>query len=127
MQIAFQPRAELAAPALADLLGLDDPGFRQVFAGSPIKRIGRDRFVRNALIAAGNSGDAGLVRAVAMLLDDPAPVVRGAAVWALGRLDAAGWAAARAVRARAEPDADVRAEWDGNVAAGTGVETVSLL
>src|SRR3546814_4618404 len=54
---AFLPRGELAAPALADLLALDDAGFRQVFAGSPIKRIGRDRMVRNAAIAAGNSGD----------------------------------------------------------------------
>ena len=58
---AFAARAELAAPAVADLLALDDAGFRQVFAGSPIKRIGRDRMVRNALIAAGNGGDAGLV------------------------------------------------------------------
>ena len=56
---AFLPRAELAAPALADLLALDDAGFRAVFAGSPIKRIGRDRMVRNAAIAAGNSGAAG--------------------------------------------------------------------
>ena len=57
---AFLPRAELAAPALADLLALDDAGFRQVFAGSPIKRIGRNRMIRNCLIAAGNSGDVGL-------------------------------------------------------------------
>ena len=62
--IAFRPRAELLAPELADLLALDDAGFRQVFAGSPIKRIGRDRMVRNGLIAAGNSGDAALVAPV---------------------------------------------------------------
>jgi epoxyqueuosine reductase len=78
---AFAARAELAAPMVADLLGLDDAAFRQVFSGSPIKRIGRDRMVRNALIAAGNSGDPALVPRVMDLLDDQAPVVRGAAVW----------------------------------------------
>ena len=83
---AFLPRAELAAPALADLLTLDDAGFRQVFAGSPIKRIGRDRMVRNCLIAAGNSGDPALVGAVRALLSDPDPVVREAAEWAELRL-----------------------------------------
>ena len=84
--IAFQPRAELVAPALADLLALDDAGFRQVFAGSPIKRIGRDRMVRNAAIAAGNSGDMGLVTALQPLLSDPSDVIRDAARWALARL-----------------------------------------
>ena len=84
---AFLPRAELAAPALADLLALDDAGFRQVFSGSPIKRIGRNRMLRNCLIAAGNSGEAGLRAAVAPLLDDPDPVVAEAAEWALVRLD----------------------------------------
>ena len=84
---AFAPRAELTAPALADLLALDDAGFRQVFAGSPIKRIGRDRMVRNCLIAAGNSGDAGLVQPVRALLNDPDPVVRDAAEWAAERLE----------------------------------------
>ena len=108
---AFLPRAELAAPALADLLALDDPGFRQVFAGSPIKRIGRARMVRNALVAAGNGGAARLVAPVAALLDDAEPVVRGAAVWALGRLDPGRWAAERAARLAAETDEDVRAEW----------------
>ncbi len=83
--LAFAPRAELAAPDLADLLALDDAGFRQVFAGSPIKRIGRDRMVRNAAIAAGNSGDAGLGVRLAALLDDPSPVVAEAAAWALDR------------------------------------------
>ncbi len=83
---AFLPRAELAAPALADLLALDDAGFRQVFAGSPIKRIGRNRMIRNCLIAAGNSGDAGLLEAVTLLLADPDPVVAEAANWALARL-----------------------------------------
>ncbi len=84
--LAFAPRAELTAPDLADLLALDDAGFRQVFAGSPIKRIGRDRMVRNCLIAAGNSGSAGLVPTVERLLADPSPVVREAADWALARL-----------------------------------------
>ncbi|MBN8847750.1 MULTISPECIES: tRNA epoxyqueuosine(34) reductase QueG [unclassified Sphingomonas] len=84
--MAFAPRAELVAPHLDELLGLDDAGFRQVFAGSPIKRIGRDRMVRNCLIAAGNSGDTGLVEAVRPLLDDANAVVREMAVWAMGRL-----------------------------------------
>lgn len=88
--IAFAPRAELTAPALADLLALDDAGFRQVFSGSPIKRIGRDRMVRNCLIAAGNSGDARLRPAVAALADDPDPVIREAADWALERLGKTG-------------------------------------
>ena len=80
---AFAPRAELAAPSLACLLALDDAAFRQVFAGSPIKRIGRERMVRNAAIAAGNSGSEELVDALKRLLDDPSDVVREAAEWAL--------------------------------------------
>ena len=84
--LAFAPRAELAAPELADLLALDDAGFRQVFAGSPIKRIGRDRMVRNCLVAAGNSGSAALVAPVSRLLEDPSPVIREAAEWALAKL-----------------------------------------
>lgn len=86
--LAFAPRAELTAPELADLLALDDAGFRQVFSGSPIKRIGRNRMVRNCLIAAGNSGDAALAGPVEALLGDPDPVVREAAEWALARLSA---------------------------------------
>ena len=86
---AFLPRAELAAPRLADLLALDDAGFRHVFAGSPIKRIGRDRMVRNAAYAAGNSGDVALAPALEALGDDASEVVRDAAGWALGRLFAA--------------------------------------
>lgn len=84
--IAFAPRAELTAPELADLLALDDAGFREVFSGSPIKRIGRDRMVRNCLIAAGNSGDPALRPAVAALATDPDPVVSEAADWALRKL-----------------------------------------
>jgi epoxyqueuosine reductase len=83
---AFFARAELAAPDLTDLLSLDDAGFRQVFSGSPIKRIGRDRMVRNACIAAGNSGDARLVGVVRRLTADADPAVADAADWALTRL-----------------------------------------
>ncbi|MGN6376254.1 MAG: tRNA epoxyqueuosine(34) reductase QueG [Sphingomonas sp.] len=108
---AFRPRAELTAPALADLLALDDASFRQVFAGSPIKRIGRDRMVRNAAIAAGNSAARALVPPVITLLGDSAPIVRGAAAWALSRLDPDAFTAQRAARAATEPDGDVRAEW----------------
>ena len=84
---AFLPRAELAAPALSDMLALDDASFRQVFAGSPIKRIGRNRMVRNAAIAAGNSGRGELAPALEMLVNDEDAVVAEAASWALGRLD----------------------------------------
>jgi epoxyqueuosine reductase len=110
---AFLPRAELAAPRLAELMALDDAGFRQVFAGSPIKRVGRDRMVRNALVAAGNSADPAMAGAVARLLDDPAPMVRGAAAWALTRLDPARFVRERDARLAAEEDAGVREEWDG--------------
>ncbi|WP_375420577.1 tRNA epoxyqueuosine(34) reductase QueG [uncultured Sphingomonas sp.] len=84
--LAFQPRAELTAPALADLLALDDAGFRQVFAGSPIKRIGRNRMVRNAAIAAGNSGVVGLVPVLERLRGDEDAVVREAVEWAIAVL-----------------------------------------
>jgi epoxyqueuosine reductase len=84
---AFLPRAELAAPRLAELLALDEAGFRKLFSGSPIKRIGRDRFVRNCLIAAGNSGDVSLRPKVSELTADPDPVVAEAAQWALAALD----------------------------------------
>src|SRR3954469_7905376 len=86
--LAFVPRAELAAPALADLLALDDSAFRKVFAGSPIKRIGRNRMVRNAAIAAGNSGRAELVPVLERLTGDEDAVVAEAATWALARLQA---------------------------------------
>lgn len=88
-ELAFQPRAELVAPKLADLLDLDDAAFRTVFAGSPVKRIGRDRLVRNALIAAGNSGEAALLPTVEALRGDPNEVVRDAADWAAAQLRAA--------------------------------------
>jgi epoxyqueuosine reductase len=92
-------------------LALDDPGFREVFAGSPIKRIGRNRMVRNCLVAAGNSGAAALTGPVVRLLDDDAPVVRGAAIWALGRLDPRRWEAEHAIRRADERDETVLAEW----------------
>jgi epoxyqueuosine reductase len=83
---AFLPRAELAAPSIGDLLDLDDAGFREVFAGSPIKRIGRGRMVRNAAIAAGNSGDKAFVPVLERLAKDESPMVADAALWALGEL-----------------------------------------
>lgn len=107
----FLPRLELTAPRLADLAELDDAGFRDFFRASPIKRIGRDRFVRNVLVALGNSGRADLAPVAVARLDDPAPVVRGAAAWALGRLDPERWAAEADGRRTTEPDADVRSEW----------------
>jgi epoxyqueuosine reductase len=85
-EAAFLPRAELAGPRLADLADLDDAAFRQVFAGSPIKRTGRDRFVRNVLIAIGNGAGPALAGSARARLGDPSPLVRGAAAWALARL-----------------------------------------
>ncbi|QHQ37472.1 tRNA epoxyqueuosine(34) reductase QueG [Algicella marina] len=86
-EAGYWARAELAAPKLAELAALDDAGFRQVFAGSPIKRIGRGRFVRNVCYAIGNSGDAALRPSVAALCDDSDAVVADAARWACGRLE----------------------------------------
>ncbi len=105
--MAFAPRAELVRPAIADLLALDDAGFRAIFSGSPVKRIGRDRFVRNVCVAAGNSGDPALLAPLGRLLDDPAAVVRGAAIWAWLRLDGG----ADPARVAAETDPTVAAEW----------------
>jgi epoxyqueuosine reductase len=105
-------RDDLAAPALAELAALDDAAFRARFARSPVKRTGRDRFLRNVLYAIGNSGDPALVPAARARLEDASPLVRGAAIWALGRLlpppevlDLA------RDYANAETDPDVRAEW----------------
>jgi epoxyqueuosine reductase len=83
---ALTAREELTAPRLAELSRLDDAAFRAFFSGSPIKRIGRDRFLRNVLIALGNSGQPDLAREVEPHLEDPSPLVRGAAVWAASRL-----------------------------------------
>lgn len=109
--LAFAPRAELSAPYLADLLKLDDPGFRTMFSGSPIKRIGRDRMMRNCLIAAGNSRSADLVGAVTPHLDDANPVVRGAAIWALSQIDRSSFEQQRDSRELQEADLGVRQEW----------------
>lgn len=104
-------RAEADNPPLADLLVLDDAAFRARFRGTPIKRTGRDRFLRNVLIAAGNSGDHGLVPAVEALLGDDSPLVRGAAIWALAEL-APDRITALAGRYEAqENDASAAAEW----------------
>ena len=108
----LQAREALVSPRLADLAALDDMAFRALFSKSPVKRIGRDRFVRNVLYAIGNSGDPTLIPSARRLLDDPAPVVRGAAVWALSRLlNPEAFARLREARAGAEADAGVRAEW----------------
>jgi epoxyqueuosine reductase len=105
-------RDELRAPSLADLAGLDDAAFRARFTKSPVKRIGRDRFIRNVLIAIGNSNDRALAAAAERLLDDESPLVRGAAVWALSQLLGRQEFEARAARAaNAEADETVRAEW----------------
>ena len=105
-------RTELRAPSLAELVRLDDAAFRALFAKSPVKRIGRDRFIRNVLIAIGNAGDASLVSEAERLLDDASPLVRGAAVWALSQLMARDAFAACAKRAKAgETDPAVRMEW----------------
>jgi len=103
-------RADLVAPPLADMLALDDAGFRLKFAGSPIKRIGRDRFIRNCLIAAGNSGDSVLISSCEALLADPSPLVRGMAVWALARLAEPDAFASLAAQAHDNDDA-VNEEW----------------
>jgi len=109
---ALLPRAALTAPVLAELASLDEAAFRRLFAGSPIKRTGRDRFVRNVLVALGNSGDAALAPVAEGLLADNSPLVRGAAVWALERLlDGAGFDAARARHLACETDPVVRTEW----------------
>ena len=104
-------RQELDAPRLADLARLDDAAFRALFAKSPVKRIGRARFIRNVLIAIGNSGESGLGGEAERLLDDPSPLIRGAAIWALGRLDPARLVRHATARRAGESDPDVMAEW----------------
>jgi epoxyqueuosine reductase len=105
-------RSELRAPALADLVQLDDAGFRELFAGTAVKRTGRDRFVRNVLIAIGNSRDPTLARYAEYLLADPSTIVRGAAVWALGRLvPKQDFAELAAKYGTVERDPSVRDEW----------------
>jgi epoxyqueuosine reductase len=114
----FLPRQELTAPRLAELATLDDTAFRKLFAGSPIKRTGRNRFVRNVLIAIGNArpGSPELIAAVRHRLDDHSPLVRAAAVWALTRLaPSAQVACERDRRLDHEEDLLVREEWEREV------------
>jgi epoxyqueuosine reductase len=105
-------RDQLRAPDLTDLARLDDAAFRALFSKSPVKRIGRERFIRNVLIAIGNAGLAALAVEAERMLDDQSPLVRGAAVWALSQLMERAEFEARAARAlNTEADAGVRAEW----------------
>ena len=97
-------RAELTEPPLTDLLALDDAAFRALFRKSPVKRTGRDRFVRNCCVAAGNSGDASLLAALRPLLSDDSPLVRGAAAWAWGRLGGDGSALDERRAVERDPD-----------------------
>jgi epoxyqueuosine reductase len=110
----FLPREALTVPLLAELAGLDDAAFRARFAGTAVKRIGRNRFLRNVLIAIGNAPapTRDLAAVARRCLDDPSPLVRGAAVWAFGRIAAPrDFAAEAAARRDAETDATVGAEW----------------
>ena len=108
-------RDELRAPGLADLARLDDAAFRALFTKSPVKRIGRDRFIRNVLIAIGNSNERALAVEAERLLEDQSPLVRGAAVWALAQLIGRKEFAARAPDAiRTESDESVRREWQAD-------------
>jgi len=108
----LQAREALRAPSLAELARLDDAAFRAIFAKSPVKRIGRERFIRNVLYAIGNSGEAALAAEAERLLADPSSLVRGAAVWALSRLlDAAAFEALRSEREAMESDPAAQVEW----------------
>jgi len=110
-EMKLQAREDLKEPSIEYLLSLDDAAFRMFFSGSPVKRIGRDRFIRNVLIAAGNSGDRRFVERCQALSQDPSPVVRGMAVWALSRLLEAGEFSAFAAQRPDESDSDVLNEW----------------
>jgi epoxyqueuosine reductase len=110
-ELDFHPRAELTSPRLAELAGLDDAGFRRMFAGTAVKRIGRDRFLRNVLMAIGNSGAADLTESARQCLDDPSPLVRASAVWALSALSGTAAAVEGRRRLASETDPTVRAEW----------------
>ena len=109
---ALFARAELKTPGLDELAALDDAAFREIFSGSPVKRSGRDRFIRNVCVALGNSGNRLLAPVLQPLLEDPSPLVRGAAIWALARLDPARFAEEKARRRASEHDSTVTEEWD---------------
>jgi epoxyqueuosine reductase len=119
-EIRLHARAELVQPKLEELAKLDDAEFREIFRGSPVKRIGRDRFVRNVLIAMGNSGETRLVRIVEGLLADSSPLVRAMAVWALNRLDATRARQIAPERSQSESDPGVAAEWSNVLLARAG-------
>ena len=109
---SFHAREDLRAPALATLAALDDKSFRGLFSGSPVKRTGRDRFLRNVLIAIGNSHDASLKDCATRLITDDSALVRGAAVWAAAQLASEEeFSSLRAKHAPAESDEDVKKEW----------------
>ena len=117
---AFIPREDLSLPLLEDLLCLDDLSFRKKFSGSPIKRIGRDRFIRNVLIAMGNSRAKTPTVDFLNLLGDPSNIVRAMAVWALGRMiSGKKLKTLSAPYLKVEPDANVLEEWDRALAAGS--------
>jgi len=113
-EMKLRAREDLSSPSLADLVALDDSGFRKLFAGSPVKRLGHARFLRNVLIAIGNSADLSLVPAIEGRLIDPERLIRGAAIWALRRLDAARAERLSGRFARAETDDQVLSEWQGH-------------
>lgn len=110
-EAAFHGRDELKSPSLATLAALDDQAFRSLFSGSPIKRTGRNRFVRNVLIAIGNSNDSSLARSAIANLTDESPLVRGAAVWAVSKLSPQDFASLRHKFEHQETDESVREEW----------------
>ena len=123
----LRQREDMEAPPLAELARLDDAAFRARFAGTPIKRTGRDRFVRNVLIAIGNAGDPGLADEAVRLLDDPAPLVRGMAVWAASRLMPRERITALAAgRCQGELDEHVRSEWDRALTSYAVVDKAAL-
>jgi epoxyqueuosine reductase len=108
----LQAREELKVPALAELAALDDAGFRTLFRKSPVKRIGRGRFLRNVMIAIGNSGDAALADCAKRALEDESPLVRGAASWALSQLlPEKEFDQLARERAEIESDPQARSEW----------------
>ncbi len=122
----LQPRADLLSPKIEAWLGLDDAGFRALFSGSPVKRIGVARFMRNLLIAAGNSREASLVPLIEARLDDASPLVRAMAVWALSRLaEPARIRGLAARRRREEMDANVQAEWSAALGDLCGASSTS--